>query len=246
MRKLRILCLHGFRQNASSFKGRTASLAKKLKNMAELIFVDAPHELPFIYLHSPPDQNCESVQSEGSLPFINCNRKFAWLVAADYNGKSDAEWKMAKVPFDTAQYQQQTEAFDESLQRLKTIFLQAGPFDGILGFSQGAAMAALVCAQQRKLKGEIDFKFAILCSGFAVNMSEYSEGSISCPSLHIFGNTEGNDRQIESCASRHLVSFFDRGCSVIIEHDLGHIIPTRSPYIDEIKDFLRQFLQFNT
>ncbi|XP_022895710.1 rhodanese-like domain-containing protein 6 [Olea europaea var. sylvestris] len=246
MRKLRILCLHGFRQNASSFKGRTASLAKKLKNMAELIFVDAPHELPFIYLHSPPDQNCESVQSEGSLPFINCNRKFAWLVAADYNGKSDAEWKMAKVPFDTAPYQQQTEAFDESLQRLKTIFLQAGPFDGILGFSQGAAMAALVCAQQRKLKGEIDFKFAILCSGFAVNMSEYSEGSISCPSLHIFGNTEGNDRQIESCASRHLVSFFDRGCSVIIEHDLGHIIPTRSPYIDEIKDFLRQFLQFNT
>ena len=45
-RKLRILCLHGFRQN---FKGGTTSLTKKLKNMAEFVFVNAPHELPFIY-----------------------------------------------------------------------------------------------------------------------------------------------------------------------------------------------------
>ncbi|KAL2491209.1 Rhodanese-like domain-containing protein 6 [Abeliophyllum distichum] len=248
IRKLRILCLHGFRQNASSFKGRTASLAKKLKSIAELVFVDAPHELPFIYQRSPPDKNhvCESVRPEGSPPFNNCNRKFAWLVAADYNGKSDAEWKMAKVPFNILQYQQQTEGFDESLEYLRTIFLQAGPFDGILGFSQGAAMAALVCAQQGKLKGEMNFRFVILCSGFAVNMSEYSEGSINCPSLHIFGNNEGNDRQIESRASRHLVSLFESGCSVIIEHNLGHIIPTRSPYIDEMKDFLQQFLQFNS
>ncbi|KAK4851661.1 hypothetical protein QYF36_017261 [Acer negundo] len=35
-RKRRILCLHRFRQNASSFKGRNASLAKKLKNILSL------------------------------------------------------------------------------------------------------------------------------------------------------------------------------------------------------------------
>ena len=46
-RRLRILCLHGFRQSASSFRGRTAALAKRLAPVAELIFLDAPHPLPF-------------------------------------------------------------------------------------------------------------------------------------------------------------------------------------------------------
>ncbi|KAI9184761.1 hypothetical protein LWI28_000836 [Acer negundo] len=41
-RKRRILCLHRFRQNASSFKGRNASLAKKLKNILSLFLSMRP------------------------------------------------------------------------------------------------------------------------------------------------------------------------------------------------------------
>ncbi|KAG8363929.1 hypothetical protein BUALT_Bualt19G0073500 [Buddleja alternifolia] len=240
MRKLRILCLHGFRQNASSFKGRAASLSKKLKNIAEFVFINAPHELPFIY-QPLADQNpsCKSTQSP---PLNQCHKKFAWLVSPDYDGNHDTEWKMAKIPFDSLQYQHQTEGFEKSIEYLKILFSQEGPFDGILGFSQGAAMAALIGAHKGKLKGEVDFRFVILCSGFAVNMAEYAEGSINCPSLHIFGDKEGKDRQIDCEASKRLASLFENGSSVIIEHDLGHIIPTRSPYIDEIKDFLRRFL----
>ncbi|KAM7474322.1 hypothetical protein LguiB_021565 [Lonicera macranthoides] len=238
-RKLRILCLHGFRQNASSFKGRTASLAKKLKNIVELVFINAPHELSFIYQPNPTvlDNNHESPP-----PSSKCNKKFAWLITPNSHPKTNDEWKIADGPFDSLQYQNQTDGFDESLAYLKTVFAQSGPFDGILGFSQGVAMAASVCAQKPKLKGEIDFRFAILCSGFAVNLAEFEQGSIKCPSLHIFGNEKGEDRQIASQASRYLASLFEDGCSVIIEHDNGHIIPTRSPYIDEIKDFLQRFL----
>ncbi|KAA8536723.1 hypothetical protein F0562_029201 [Nyssa sinensis] len=245
LRKLRILCLHGFRQNASSFKGRTASLAKKLKNIAELVFVDAPHELPFIYQPCLADSNdfaASSMPQNPPPPSNYCNKKFAWLVAPNFDGKSDADWKKADGPFDSLQYQQQTGGFDVSLAYLKNIFSQAGPFDGILGFSQGAAMAASVSAQKGSLKIEIDFRFVILCSGFTPNLSEYEHGSINCPSLHIFGNDPGKDRQIATQASRDLASLFEDGCSVIIEHDSGHIIPTRSPYIDEIKDFLRRFI----
>ncbi|KAK4476739.1 hypothetical protein RD792_015899 [Penstemon davidsonii] len=241
MRKLRILCLHGFRQNASGFKGRTASLAKKLKNIAEFVFVDAPHELPFIYQHSS-----ESVLTQQGPPFKKCNKKFAWLVDENYDGNTDTEWEMAKIPFETLQYQQQTKGFERSIEYLKTVFSQEGPFDGILGFSQGAAMAALVGAHSGKLEGEIDnIRFVILCSGFPpVNMvEEYAVGSINCPSLHIFGSKEEcKDRQIDCQASKQLASLFESGSSVIIEHDLGHIIPTRSPYIDEIKQFLYRFL----
>ncbi|KAL6278474.1 hypothetical protein ACE6H2_022075 [Prunus campanulata] len=266
-RKLKILCLHGFRQNASSFKGRTASLAKKLKNIAELVFVDAPHELPFIYQPSAvteSHQNCTSPpssllqQSPPPPPPEHCRKKFAWFVAPDFRGKSksesdnlDREWKMGDGPFDPLQYQQQTAGFEESLAYIKTVYAQEGPFDGLLGFSQGAAMAAaLVWAQQTRRRllqtGEMEYGFVILCSGFGLTkLMEVEEEKIQmlkCPSLHIFGSDHGKDRQIANQASRMLASLFDEGCSVTIEHDSGHIIPTRPPYIDQVKDFLGRFL----
>ncbi|KAK7344285.1 hypothetical protein VNO77_13725 [Canavalia gladiata] len=246
MRKLRILCLHGFRQNASSFKGRTASLAKKLKKITEFVFIDAPHELSFIY-QTPTsvfNANCvsSSLSSSPPPPLENCKKKFAWFVAPNFDRSSGADWKLADGPFDPLQYQEQTDGYDISLSHLKSVFSQEGPFDGILGFSQGAAMAALVSAQQEKLKGEMDFKFVVLCSGFALRVKEMEGGLIKCPSLHIFGNEHGKDRQIANQASKDLASLYHSDCSVILEHDGGHIIPTRLPYIDEIKDFLGRFL----
>ncbi|KAL5194506.1 Rhodanese-like domain-containing protein 6 [Glycine soja] len=244
-RKLRILCLHGFRQNASSFKGRTASLAKKLKKMAEFVFINAPHELPFIYQIpvSELNVNCaSSLPPSPPPPLENCKKKFAWFLAPNFDGSSGVDWKVADGPFDALQYQQQTDGYDISVSHLKNVFSQQGPFDGILGFSQGAAMAALISAQQEKLKGEMDFKFVVLCSGFALRMKEMECGPIKCPSLHIFGNEHGKDRQIANQASKELVSLYDSDCSAIVEHDCGHIIPTRSPYIDGIKDFLGRFL----
>ncbi|EXB60958.1 hypothetical protein L484_007274 [Morus notabilis] len=245
-RKLRILCLHGFRQNVSSFKGRTASFAKKLKNIVELALIDAPHELPFIYQPSvsESDQTCASPSplKGPPPPSQHCKKKFAWLVSPNFGQSSKTDWKIADCPFDALQYQQQTDGFEESLAYVKDMISREGPFDGILGFSQGAATAAAVCARLGTLNGKLEFRFAILCSGFALNLPELDGGLIQCPSLHIFGSDDGKDRQIANKASRELASLFDDGCSVVIQHDSGHIIPTRSPYIDQIKEFLQRFL----
>ncbi|OVA13568.1 Rhodanese-like domain [Macleaya cordata] len=244
-KKLKILCLHGFRQNASGFKGRTASLTKKLKDIAELVFIDAPHELPFIYQPRPTEIVHGSIELEvqkGPPPLESCKKKFAWLVAQDFNSSRGTNWKIAEERFDPLQYRQQTDGYDTSLAYLKDVFSQSGPFDGILGFSQGAAMAASVCGQRGRLDGEIDFKFAILCSGFALQTGEFEMGSIKCPSIHVFGNGLGKDRQIARNASMELANLFEKSCSLIIEHESGHIIPTRSPYIDQIKAFLLRFL----
>ncbi|XP_020242439.1 rhodanese-like domain-containing protein 6 isoform X1 [Asparagus officinalis] len=235
-RKLRILCLHGFRQNASNFKGRTASLAKKLKNIAEFVLVNAPHELPFIYhastqtdLHQTPPPSSEK-----------CKKRFAWLISSK-TSSDESGWKIADEPFDPLQYQQQTEGFEESYKFLKNVISELGPFDGILGFSQGSAMAALFLEQQQRIH-EKDFRFAILCSGFNVASEKLGREIIRCPSLHIFGDGRGRDRQIDSEESRKLVGLFDEGCSVVIEHDMGHIIPTMAPYIDQMKGFLQRFM----
>ncbi|XP_077218501.1 rhodanese-like domain protein [Tasmannia lanceolata] len=250
-RKLRILCLHGFRQNASNFKGRTASLAKKLKSLAEFNFVDGPHELPFIYQPRAIEPNHHPLESSSqqasdfsdasqdySLPGEKCKKRFAWLISP----KSNCSEGMADKPFDPLQYQQQSDGFEESYTYLTNVFSQMGPFDGLLGFSQGAAMAALLCARQGGDNGILDFRFAILCSGYAPGLMDCSWGTINCPSLHIFGNGQGKDRQIACNISRELASLFEEGSSMVIEHESGHIIPTQSPYIDQIKAFLQRFL----
>lgn len=47
--KLRILCLHGFRQNADLFRGKLTKLIEDTSDLADFVFLDAPHTLPFLY-----------------------------------------------------------------------------------------------------------------------------------------------------------------------------------------------------
>ncbi len=48
------------------------------------------------------------------------------------------------------------------------------PFDGILGFSQGAALVAMLCAlQEQKLEAAFNFRFAILVAGFRSACSQH-------------------------------------------------------------------------
>lgn len=44
MTSLRVLCLHGYRQNGTMFREKTGSLRKLLKkHVAEFVYIDAPH-----------------------------------------------------------------------------------------------------------------------------------------------------------------------------------------------------------
>lgn len=40
--------------------------------------------------------------------------------------------------------------FDDSIAAIEKVFLEQGPFDGILGFSQGAAFVSILCAMKKK------------------------------------------------------------------------------------------------
>lgn len=41
--KLKVLCLHGYRQNADQFKSKIGSFRKFLKPLVDFDFIDAPH-----------------------------------------------------------------------------------------------------------------------------------------------------------------------------------------------------------
>lgn len=69
-----------------------------------------------------------------------------------------------------------------------------GPFDGILGFSQGGAFAALLTEMMEN--EQTPFKFSIIVAGFkptmqvATNWMLTKEKKIKTPSLHFIGDLD--------------------------------------------------------
>lgn len=58
--KIRILCLHGYRQNAESFRSKTGSFRKFVNKYAEFVFISAPHMAP------PIVEDDESKEGKGT------------------------------------------------------------------------------------------------------------------------------------------------------------------------------------
>lgn len=131
------------------------------------------------------------------------------------------------------------EALGTVAQALNTL----GPFDGLLGFSQGAALAACVCALGQA--GDPRFplpRFIILVSGFCPRglglRESMLQGPFSLPSLHVFGDT---DRVIPCQESMQLASRFTG--SITLTHSGGHFIPAAAPQRQAYLKFLDQFAE---
>lgn len=121
---------------------------------------------------------------------------------------------------------------------------EEGPLDGILGFSQGAAAAALLVGS---LQAAPDAhrpltppKFAIFVGGYLpepftdlASAPRPTPASFSVPSLHILSQ---RDTAVPAEQSLALKSLFAK--PLTLEHDLGHCVPQRSAHVAAILDFI--------
>lgn len=146
---------------------------------------------------------------------------------------------------DEKQWKNQCEGWQESYNIIKSHIESNGPFDGILGFSQGACITAAICAIQELKLNDFNIKFAILASGFLPKSDEISNllnqaKMINLPSLHIFG--EKDDRQVLREDSLCLADYFNVDEKATIQHDKGHIIPSTKGYVLHYIKFLKKFV----
>ena len=81
-----------------------------------------------------------------------------------YPNQAYYEWYLKSKSTDTY-----FEGLDESIRYIISVLVRDGPFDGIIGFSQGAAMATSLIHMQesghKAFSGKRLFKFAILIGG---------------------------------------------------------------------------------
>ncbi|CAF3682167.1 unnamed protein product [Rotaria sp. Silwood1] len=207
---LKILVLHGFHQNSNSLKRSAKKLFRELKGIATFYFANAP--LPY----NPTGEVKEQLLAafgDGNLPEISYQRQW---------------WNASK---DSKIYHH----LDVSLHYLDKLFKSDGPFDGVFGFAQGAALGGILCGLQPF--GNISFHFAILISGFA-SRAECHEHLMqpnaikNISSLHIYGV---NDVLITSDRTLKLAAAFEN--PIIVSHPGGHFTPNTWP-TNNIKQFL--------
>ncbi len=114
-----------------------------------------------------------------------------------------------------------------------------GPrFDGIFGFSQGAALTGLLTAVQESGSAppEFRFDFAIMVGGFTSDQPRHTEmlqHKLTTPSVHVIGRS---DVIIPRKDSLRLADRFAN--PLIIEHPGGHIVPGHGGVAGPIAHFL--------
>lgn len=223
MTPLRVLCIHGYRQNGGSFREKTGALRKLLKKSVELVFVDAPFSV-----HSPdvcsPSPDCETSPS----PAVEADARGWWF--SDIEARSFSAQQQCEVSL----------GLDQSVAAVRDAIRTQGPFDGLLGFSQGAAFVAMLCAlQEQNLEPDFNFRFAILVAGFRSACLEHDRfygATLQIPSLHVFGQ---EDKVIPEHMSKDLLPVFSN--PQILTHPGGHFVPAASVHRQTYQDFLKTF-----
>ncbi|KAF7411296.1 hypothetical protein HZH66_000192 [Vespula vulgaris] len=195
--KLRILAIHGYHQSDIIFRGKLGSLRKGFKKELDFTFVRAPHKIP------TKDEFDTDAEESG----------YGWWFNTE-----DRVFKATVQSNDCI-------GFEDSLDVIIKTCQEHGPFDGILGFSQGAAFAVILCIMQQRKICPFKFNFAIIISGFislCAPHAEYYNEIIELPSLHIYGQ---NDKVVPNDMTEKVCDLF-KNCSKII-HEGGHYIPSQ-------------------
>jgi pimeloyl-ACP methyl ester carboxylesterase len=112
-------------------------------------------------------------------------------------------------------------------------------FDGVFGFSQGAALTGLLTAlQQSDPTTSLRFEFAVMVGGFTSYEPQHAplfQRNLAIPSLHVMGAADGI---VPIGDSLRLAERFQE--PVIEKHRGGHVIPADSTITTRIARFVAE------
>ncbi|KAG9077350.1 hypothetical protein FS749_010772 [Ceratobasidium sp. UAMH 11750] len=224
---IRVLALHGYAQSAEIFKKKMSAIRKSCGKNIEFVFLDAPILLqPADMPQSASAQALDTIQAPPDEPELQPR---AWWRAnrekTEYYGVS------ATVAY------------------LRN-YLKDQRFNGVLGFSQGAGMAAALAAMLERPESYptimVDGKaphppleFCILVSGFKPVDKEIGplfNMPLKTPSLHILGR---NDVIVSLERGRTLVDACEN--PRLEEHEGGHFVPSKASWRTFFKDYLLSY-----
>ena len=192
--------------------------------------------------------------------------------AADTSDPSSKNWAwwQARQPH-SAPFHEYV-GLERGLEHIASVLEQDGPFDGVIGFSQGAAAAAMTAsllepgrqeafADTEKIAGGIPFppafarlnhpplRFMVSYSGFASTFPGYAafyKPLIATPSLHFLGTL---DTVLEESWARALLNACEHRSvgpdEALIVHPGGHSVPLGRRELLVVTGFIRSVYTLN-
>ncbi|KAG0651969.1 esterase [Hyphodiscus hymeniophilus] len=232
MAKLRVLCLHGFTTNGAVLAEQTGHLTKALSSDFEFIFPDGPHEVDI------------SAQEDMSSP--QSQRYSKWVCSKSPAGHR--AWWYARDPNPAANEEGHFEGLERSLEYLGDLMRRTGPFDVILGFSQGGCFSGLLTAllEEKNKKHPLRSKFpksqgtlkaALSFSGFKPRFQQYDgiyAHGIDTQTLHVMGEKD----LVVTVERSEVLAGLCRGAKVL-KFEGGHQIPQGEEQSQTVIQFLR-------
>jgi fermentation-respiration switch protein FrsA (DUF1100 family) len=231
----------GYTQSGPLFHAKTRALEKLLvKHLAPLgfapalLYPTAPNRL------SPRDIPGYLASADGST-------------AADEEMDSWAWWRRDEA---SGTYR----FLDEGFSHLAAAVREAGGVDGVIGFSQGGAAAAMLAAALepsravpdatgpygwewvralRQANGARPLRFAVSYSGFFAPVKELGwlyEPKVATPTLHFLG---GLDTVVDERRSRGLVERCED--PVVVVHPGGHYVPVNKEWVVPLVGFIMKY-----
>ena len=241
--RLRLLCLHGFRQSGASLAGHLASLRRRLAADVDFLFLDAPHALP-----PPASLRGRASPHEPSRPrraWLLTPADAAWSAACDAAAAAGAPLPeppplpapMAGGAAGEHPFEAQSAGWDESLAVVTAALRCHAPVHGMLGLSQGAAVAAAVAASCADASGVVPLRLMWLAGGFVPAAPAGSALRGGAPlrvrSLHVFSG----DAHVSAAASEALAACFS--APTLLRHAAGHLLPSGAADADAYAAWLR-------
>mmetsp|Transcript_5132 Transcript_5132/g.12975 ORF Transcript_5132/g.12975 Transcript_5132/m.12975 type:complete len:284 (+) Transcript_5132:213-1064(+) len=209
---LRVLALHGWRTSGRVLDWQYssyASLAPKLSDLVEVTCIDAPHPA-----RGPTMGGIEN--------YVN-GPYYEWWDAVKRPG-SESESLYNGMP--------------ESIEYVLDYIKANGPFDGLMGFSQGGTMSAVLAALHQAGACAIEPAPPRFCLIFAGLLSrDYRHATlydtpIECPAFIVYGENDPGARYTKKLASTFRNPH-------VISHPGGHIVPAlKGSQLEELRSFL--------
>ncbi|KAF8712404.1 hypothetical protein AX14_013123 [Amanita brunnescens Koide BX004] len=210
-----VLVFHGYTQNLGA-------LRKECGKDIELVFVDAPVVL------QPADLNGLSAQNTAQQTVL------AELGAAEASATTDDPALTPRAWWKSNKERTVFTGMEDSILMIRDVLKQR-KFDGVLGFSQGAAFAAVIAALLERphlyppflVDGEPPhppLEFCVAISGYKPGgyiCDKIFSPSYSTPTLHILGKT---DVVVVEERSRALIAVSSG--KRVEEHTGGHFVPS--------------------
>lgn len=203
MKKLKVLCLHGFRTSGSILQHQFSKFGPSVLDLLDMVYLDGPR----------PCGGPSMVDGYYQPPYY--------------------EWYLPNPAYT------ELVGLDDCLDFIFKYIDEHGPFDGFMGFSQGACICAALVAMQQKgvaLTRHPPIKFVVIVAGGMFEDPDLKKKTypsiITCPSVHITGAKDERNYRNEA-----LAKVFEN--PIIIRHEGNHTVPRLAE--EEIK-VIRNFL----